>query len=222
MLPALALLALSSTADAAKVPATVNIGLGPTVAWVGNPGAGPITPSVGVALQAEGWVSKKTLNSRKVKRRVPKQYRGMLKGMPDAHVTPLPVMLIPDVVGLVPLPAEDATAPSAMPVSWSPLGISLVHKVKGPHVVFDLQPRVSWLRLEDAAGTKANTAWLGATVQPEVQTNMKKRVGVAVGGHVGGGWVPEPKATLQGYAMPWMHADGYARLQLRVPIEVDL
>jgi hypothetical protein len=34
--------------------------------------------------------------------------------------------------------------------------------------------------------------------------------------------VPEPKATLQGYAMPWMHADGYARLQLRVPIEVDL
>lgn len=222
MLAALGLIVATTTALAGSVPATVNIGIGPTMAWMGNPGAAPLSRSVGVALVAEGWVSKKTLRSRKVRRRVPKQYRGMLKGMPDAHVTPLPVLLIPDIVGIAPLRSEGETAPSVVPTSWSPLGLSLIHKTKGPHIVFDVQPRISWLRLEDAEGTKANAVWLGATVQPEVQTNLKKRVGVAVGGHVGGGWVPEPGTTLVDYAAPWLHTDAYARLQLRFPIEVDL
>jgi hypothetical protein len=222
MLPAIALIAATTTATAGSIPATVNIGIGPTMSWLGAPGEAPLSRSVGVALLAEGWVSKKTLRSRKVKKRVPKQYRGMLKGMPDAHVTPLPVMLIPDLVGIAPLRAEGETAPSVVPTSWSPLSLSLIHETKGPHMVFDVQPRVSWLRLEDSAGTKTNAAWLGASVQPEIQTHMKKRVGVAVGGHVGGGWVPEPKTTLVDYAAPWLHTDAYARLQLRFPIDVDL
>ena len=222
MMSPLMLLALASTAEAGKVPATVNIGVGPTVALLGNPLDGAMTPSVGVSLQAEGWVSKKTLRSKKVMKRVPKQYRGMVKGMPDAHVTPLPVMLIPDIIGIVPIKTEAATGPTVIPVSWSPISASFVHKVSGPHVSIDVQPRLSWLRLEDTAGTKANTAWLGATLQPEIQSNMTRRIGMAVGGHVGGGWVPEPTTALQGYTAPWMHADGYARLQLRVPIEVSM
>lgn len=217
-----AALAWPSAALAGKIPATINVGIGPTVAWLGDPTAGPMAPSVGVAVLAEGWVSKKTLRSKKVMRRVPRQLRGMVKGMPDAHITPLPVMLVPDIVAVAPLAPPTASRPSVAPVSWSPLGLSLVHRTKGPHVVLDAQPRVSWLRLTDAQGATAHTAWLGASLQPEVQTALRKRAGVAVGGHVGAGWVPEPKTALQGYTMPWLHTDLYARLQLRFPIEVSL
>ena len=222
MLATLVLTVLSSTASAGKVPATVNVGIGPTMAWLGDPLSGVMTPSVGVSLQAEGWVSKKTLRSKKVMKRVPKQYRGMVKGMPDAHVTPVPVMLVPDIVGILPLTSEDSTAPSVVPVSWSPLSASFLHEAKGTHVSVDVQPRLTWLRMEDAGGQKANAAWLGATLQPEIQTAMKRRLGVAVGGRLGGGWVPEPTTPLQDYTAPWLHADAYARLQVRIPIEVSM
>ena len=226
---ALSLLALAGggTAHAAKVPATVNVGLGPSVTWLGNPGESPLAPALGFTLMAEGWVGKKALRSKAVMRQVPRQYRGLVKSMPDAHIVPLPAMLVPDIVALAPLPAgggEAAAGPSILPVSWAPIDISLLHraKAKGPHITLDAQPRISWLRLEDGDGTRGNAVWLGAAAGPVVQTNLARRVGVAVGGHWGAGYVPAPKAALDGYSRPWMHVDTFARLQLRFPIEVDL
>ncbi|MFT4628569.1 MAG: hypothetical protein ACI8PZ_007265 [Myxococcota bacterium] len=215
------LLAASPAAHAGKVPVTVNIGLGPMVSWLGNPANGPMARSYGASIMAEAWVDKKTLHSKKVMRRVPSQFRGMVKNMDDAHITPLPLMLVPDLVGIGPLPPKDATGTSVVPVSWSPISISLIHATKGPHVVLDVQPRVSWLRMADA-DERASSVWLGAALQPEVQTSLEGRVGFAVGGHGGAGWVPALKKDLDGYAMPWLHLDGYARLQVRVPIEISM
>ena len=208
-------------ASAAKVPATVNIGLGPSVVWLGDPSTGTLSRSVGLSLMAEGYVDRKTLRSKKVIKRVPRQYRSMVRGMPDAHVVPIPAMVIPDVVGLVPL-GDTGEQPQLMPVSWAPIGVSLLHKTDGPHVVLDAQPRLSWIRSSDPQNGDAHTAWLGATLQPEFQTAMSQRVGVAVGGHIGAGWSPSPYEDAAPWIMPWMHADSYARLQVRVPIEVSL
>jgi hypothetical protein len=228
IVPSLLALSLAGPAWAGKVPATVNVGLGPNVVWLGNPGDAPLAPSVGLTLMAEGWVGKKALRSKAVMRQVPRQYRGLVKSMPDAHIVPLPAMLVPDIVGIAPVPAlalgGGAPGPTVVPVSWAPIDVSLVHraKAKGPHVTFDAQPRVSWLRMEDAAGARGNAVWLGAAAGPVVQSNLARRVGLAVGGHWGAGYVPAPKVALDGYARPWMHVDAFARLQLRFPIEVDM
>jgi hypothetical protein len=216
------LLIAAPSARAGKVPATVNVGVGPTVTWLGDPGNGPMARSVGVSFMAEGYVSKKTLRSKKVMRRVPRKYRGFVKSLEDAHVVPLPLMLVPDIVALAPIPVADDPGPSVMPVSWAPITVSLIHKTKGPHIVLDVQPRVSWLRMEDASEKTANAVWLGGALGPEFQSSLKRRVGVALGGHAGAGWVPQPKETLQGYHRPWLHTDAYARLQLRFPIAVDM
>ena len=107
----LALLVLTLSAWSAKVPATINIGIGPTVGTVMNPAlAGPAPLSVGVALRAEGWVSKKTLHSKKVLKRVPRKYRGMVRNMYDLHVVPMPVWVVPDTAFLASVQPEADSA----------------------------------------------------------------------------------------------------------------
>ncbi|MEL6347556.1 MAG: hypothetical protein AAFV53_30895 [Myxococcota bacterium] len=209
-------------AHAAKIPVIVNVGIGPTIGVVG--GAGQFSaPSLGLALQAEGWVSKKTLRKKKVRRRIPKQYRGMVRDMPDLHVRPLPTLLIPDAVFIGPVQDEGAALRGA---SWSPISMALVHqgRAKGPHVSVSVAPRIAWLNLSGAGGGDAiNQGWLGASIDPEVQTNQRERVGFALTGSVGAGWTPDVSDANIGLdGRPWLMISGGARLQLRFPMKIDI
>ena len=218
LLAALAAWALSAEAAAAKLPATINVGIGPTVGTVGNP-KGNLPLSAGLALQVEGWVSGKTLHSKKVMRRVPKSYRSLVRKMDDAHVVPLPVWVLPDRVWLGSL---DSSTPTLTGASWSPLNLSLLHKAEGLHATFSVAPRVSWLRFSAPGQDPVHQAWLGGSLGPEIQTNLQKRVGVALGGCWGAG-ASKAQPSAGGHDLrPWMMADAYARLQLRFPIEVNL
>ena len=219
LLPLLLLL-LSSAAQAAKIPVIVNVGVGPTVATVGNPTSGSMPVSAGLSLQVEGWVSRKTLRSKAVRRMVPQQYRGMVKQLEDLHVTPLPLWVVPDEIFLTSL---DDARPTLRGASWAPWSVQLLHSPKGPHTSLSLAPRVSWLSLSAPGVAAQGLPWLGASLDPEVQTKMNQRVGVAVAGSVGAGWTPalESPAALGMAGVPWLQASGSVRLQLRFPIEVQ-
>lgn len=213
----LASLLLLTAAEAKKIPVTVNVGIGPTLSAVGSPSGGMLT-AAGLSLQVEGWVSRKTLRSKAVKKRVPKQYRSMLNSMDDLHVVPLPLWVVPDTAWLASL---DEDAPALRGASWAPWSMHLFHKVGAPHVSVAVAPRVSWLRLSEGSAEPENHPWLGLSLEPEVQTKMRKQVGVAVGGSLGAGYAPE----ISGYGIdgrPWLHASGSVRLQVRVPIKVKL
>lgn len=212
-------------AGAAKVPATVNIGFGPTIGTVWMPAAtGPAPISVGVALRAEGWVSKKTLHSKKVMRRIPRKYKGTVKGMDDLHVVPLPVALLPDQVLIAPInrPTSDRTVRA---VGWTPLSLYLVHQHRPMHRTLGVAPRLGWVSFdhsvqEDDAPT--HHLYAGLDLAPEIETSMQQNVGVAVGGNMGAGWVTgTPIPGQEGGTMGvWM--DGFVRLQLRKPIKVKI
>ncbi len=212
-----ALLVFIGLAAAVKVPATVNIGLGPTVGALANPLSGAFEPAWGLSLQVEGHVSGKVLHSRKVMRRVPKAYKKRVREMDDAHVVPLPVMLIPDTVMFGGLGTR---AVEVLPVSWSPVELYLAHHTGGLHRQVGLQLRGSWLRVKDEDAGPANGFWLGATIAPEIQSPYKQRVGFALGGRIGPGLpvvfggAPTHKETL------WLDMAAHGRLELRFPIEV--
>ncbi len=205
------------SAFALKVPATVNIGIGPTVGTMGNPQASQWSPSWGVALMAEGYVDRKTLHSKKVMRRVPKQYRGMVRNMDDVHVIPLPVMLLPDSLMLAPIGSPTV---SILPVSWAPLDLWMMHKTKGWHRTAGVQLRGAYLGAEGANGYEGDGAWLGATLATDIQSPYKQRWGIALGGHAGPG-APLLELKALGIDAPWLNLGAYARLQLRSPIEVE-
>lgn len=216
------MLCMVSSALAVKVPVTVNIGIGPTVGTVGTPG-NMMAPSVGIGLQVEGWVSRRTLRSKQVRRRVPRQYRGMVRQMEDLHVRPLPTLVIPDSALLAPV---EEGAPSLRRASWSPLSLGLLHASKrgAPHWSLSLAPRVAWLSLQPAGGGDAlNQAWLGASIDPEVQSHMRRRVGVALRGSLGAGWTPAVTAPNLGLDdAPWLMASATARIQLRFAMKISL
>lgn len=227
--PVLALalaLAAARPAAAAKVPAVVNIGIGPTVGTVFVPGLdGPPPISVGLAVQAEGWVSGKTLHSRKVMKRVPKRYRGMARNMDDLHVVPLPVALVPDQALVAPLPAGASEA-AVRGVGWTPLSVYLAHQVKPVHLALAASPRVAWVNYDLVASDAAaatNSALLGLDLGLDAQTRMGKPVGVAAGFNVAPGWLfgnPDPSSGAAGAFGVW--TDGWLRLQLRRKIKVKL
>lgn len=212
----------ASVAAAAKIPVIVNIGIGPTIGTIGTPG-GLMAPSVGIGLQAEGWVSRRTLRSKRVRRRVPQQYRGMVRKMDDLHVRPLPTLVIPDSTFFGPV---EEGVPALRGATWAPLSLSLSHSVKrnAPHWSLAVAPRLAWLNLQPAdRGDATNQAWLGASIDPELQSNMRQRVGFAVGGSLGAGWTPEitaPDLGLDG--TPWLMVSATARLQLRIPMKINL
>ncbi len=212
--------ALWSGVATAKVPATVNIGIGPTVGTVMRPGAeGPAPVSVGLALVAEGWVSGKTLHSKKVMKRVPRKYKGMVKSMDDLHVVPLPAMVVPDQVLLMPLNEEKAGI-GVQAVGWTPISMAVVHKVKPMHVQVSAAPRVAWVGLRpDSESERDHLGWLGLDIAPEVQSAMTRKVGFAAGGNIGPGLA---LGASDRASAPWLWADAYLRLQLRFPIEVDM
>ena len=56
----------------------------------------------------------------------------------------------------------------------------------------------------------------------DLQTNYKKKVGMALGGHAGAGYATLSSEGNAGYERPWLDLGLYARLQLRFPIEVNL
>lgn len=224
---ALCTAALSPALAAAggKVPATVNIGFGPTVGTVWMPGnTGPTPISVGVALRAEGWVSKKTLHSKKVMRRVPRKYKGMVKSMDDLHVVPLPVGLIPDQAMVAPVNKDTADA-TLRAVGWTPVSIYLAHKVKPSHRVIGAAPRIGWVQTDltpDDDNAPANHLYLGLDLAPEFETAMKKKVGVAVGGNMGPGIVTNSPFAGDDGATFGVWVDGFVRLHVRKPIKVKI
>jgi len=213
------LLALGLSAQAAKIPVTVNIGIGPTIGTVGTTG-GLMAPSLGLGLQLEGWVSKKTLRSKKVRRRVPKQYRGMVRGMDDLHARPLPTWVVPDTALIAPL----QEGPAVRGASWAPISVALSHraKAKGPHWSLSVSPRIAWLNLSADGAETTNQGWYGASIDPDLQSNMKNTVGVAVAGSIGAGWTGEPSSAYGLDGRPWLMASGTVRLQIRVPIKIKL
>ena len=197
------------------MPAVVNIGVGPTVGTVMRPGLDTPAPvSVGVALQLEGWVSGKTLHSRKVMRRVPKRYRSMVRGMDDLHVVPLPAMLVPDQVLAFPV-RKDPSANAVRAVGWVPVSLYLAHRVRPSHMTVALGPRLGWLQISSDQQDPDNLLWMGIDVNPEWQSAMTQRVGAAAGGHVGPGLALGRSAA----AGSGVWADAYLRLQVRVPIK---
>jgi len=215
----LGLLALSTTLGlAAKVPAVINIGIGPTIGTVMNPSAaGPAPLSVGVALRAEGWVGGKTLHSKKVMKRVPRKYRGMVRQMDDLHVVPLPVMLVPDTVFVASVKPE---APTMRGAGWTPVSLYLAHKVKPMHTSLAASPRLGWVQYSEEEADPVNLGWLGIDLSPEVQSPIKKKVGVAVGGNAAAGFATEPVGLDE--TLPWLWLDGYVRLQLRFDYTADI
>ncbi len=222
----LALVALPLTATAGKVPATVNIGVGPTIGTVWMPSvSGPPPLSVGIALRAEGYVDKKTLHSKKVMRRVPKKYKGMVRSMDDLHVVPLPVMLIPDQVLVGPVNKESADQ-TVRGVGWTPVSLYLAHNTKGMHRAVSAAPRLGWVNYDAVAsddGAPTNHAYLGLDLGPELESPMKKKVGVAVGGNIGPGLVLGKTSGGAGSAATFgVWTDAYVRLQLRKPIKVKI
>lgn len=222
---ALVALALPVSAGAAKVPATVNIGIGPTIGtvWVRSM-AGPPPVSVGVALRAEGWVSKKTLQSKKVMRRVPRKYKGMVRSMDDMHVVPLPVALLPDQALVVPVGGE-ADEPSVRAVGWTPISLYLSHAVQPVHASIGAAPRVGWVQVDGDPSDDLDPthhAWLGLDLNPELESAMRRIVGVAVGGNVGPGLVVGDPAAQSGGASVGLWADAYLRVQVRKPIKVSI
>jgi hypothetical protein len=214
---------LLSTAQAKKIPVVVNIGIGPTLAAVGSPSGGMST-SAGLSLQVEGWVSKKTLRSKAVRRRVPSQYRGMLKKMDDLHVVPLPLWVVPDAVWLAELPLlDDSPEATLQGASWAPWSVHLAHSTEGLHSTVALSPRVSWLRYSTEGEDPLNVPWIGASLDPEIQSNMSNQVGFAAAASIGAGYAPEldtPELGLSG--RPWLQASASLRLQIRVPIKIQL
>ena len=213
------LLLMLSWARAAKVPVIINIGVGPSVGVVGSPGSWA-APSLGLSLQVEGWVSRRTLRSKTVRRNVPSQYRGMLKQMEDLHVIPLPLWVVPDTAFVSPMSSE---GPALQGASWAPWSVQLAHEAKGAHRSLSLAPRVSWLHLANPGADAIDQAWLGASLDPEIQTKMRRRVGLAAHGSLGAGWSPEitsPNVDLSG--VPWLQATGSVRLQIRIPFDYNL
>lgn len=217
-LTALTLTALTSSAQAAKVPAIINVGMGPTIGTVMSPSAqGPAPLSVGVALRAEGWVSGKTLRSKKVMKRVPRKYRGMVRNMDDMHVVPMPVWLVPDTVFVASVKPE---APTMRGVGWTPVSVYLMHKVKPMHTSVALSPRLGWVQYAQPQADPLNMGWFGVDLNPEVQSRMKRKVGVAAGGNAAVGYATQPiDAAGQ---RPWLWLDGYLRLQLRFDYSADI
>ena len=218
-------LAGSSNALGAKVPAKVNIGFGPTIGTVWMPAAaGPVPVSVGVALRAEGWVSKKTLHSKKVMRRVPRKYKGLVKGMDDLHVVPLPVALVPDQAMV--LPVNQSTAERSLrAVGWTPISLYLVHNSRPSHRTVAVSPRLAWVSLDPSTPEDASTThhlYAGIDLGPEFETSMQSNVGVAVGGNVGAGWVTGTPIPGQDGGTHAVWLDGFVRLQLRKPIKVKI
>jgi len=214
----LGILALSLTAQAAKVPATINIGIGPTIGTVMNPSqTGPAPVSVGVALRAEGWVSGKTLHSKKVMKRVPRKYRGMVRSMDDLHVVPMPVWVVPDTVFIGPLKSD---APTMRGAGWTPISMYVMHKVKPMHTSVALAPRLGWVQYTEDGGDPLNMGWFGIDLNPELQSPMKKKVGFAAGGNAAAGYATQ--ATDPDESRPWLWLDGYLRLQLRFDYTADI
>jgi hypothetical protein len=193
---------LLGLALAAKVPVKVNIGIGPTVGTVADP-AVDIPISYGVSLSVEAWVSKKTLRSKAVKKRVPKQYRGMVKAMDDLHVRPVYTWVVPDTVLL---------APDLSAGFWSPISVYLVHRVKPSHLSVSLAPRLGVVYASETA-----VGWAGVSLGAELQSPMAKRFGVSAGFDVGPGLAGEIEGV-----RPWLFAAGRAQVHLRVPLDVKL
>ena len=214
----LALLTLSLTAHAAKIPATINIGVGPTIGTVMNPSAaGPAPLSVGVALRAEGWVAGKTLRSKKVMKRVPRKYRGMVRNMDDLHVVPVPVWVVPDTAFVA---SVQPAAPTVRGVGWTPVSLYLLHEHTPAHATVALSPRLGWVQHAEAEADPLNMGWFGIDLNPELQSRMKRKVGVAAGGNAAVGYATQPiDATGQ---RPWLWLDGYLRLQLRFDYSADI
>ena len=219
---------LGASAEAAKVPATVNIGIGPTVGTVVVPGLPePVGWSVGLSLQAEGHVTKKTLSSKAVQRRIPRKYKGLVRNMDDLHVSPLPTLVIPDQSLVLPLRA-DAPGPSAQGVGWTPISLYLLHKAKPAHLVLGAAPRVGWVHLrQDPTGSQpgSNHLYLGLDLNPEWQSPMKKPLGMALGANAGPGLlapvVDEAGGDPDGVTLA-VWADAYLRVHLRTRIQVSL
>ena len=217
--------ALTAPAQSAKVPATVNIGVGPTVGtvWMPSLDAGPGW-SVGIALRAEGHVSKKTLHSKKVMRKVPRRYKGIVRGMDDLHVAPLPTMLIPDQTFIGPLNANTA-GQSIRGAGWTPVSMYLVHESKPTHRILAVSPRVGWVQhtLGDPSTAEAtHHAYLGLDLNPELESSMRQTVGVAVGGNVGPGVVFRGPDNADRAPTLGIWTDLYVRMQVRTPIKVSL
>jgi hypothetical protein len=190
----LALVALPLTATAGKVPATVNIGVGPTIGTVWMPSvSGPPPLSVGIALRAEGYVDKKTLHSKKVMRRVPK---------------------------------KESADQTVRGVGWTPVSLYLAHNTKGMHRAVSAAPRLGWVNYDAVAsddGAPTNHAYLGLDLGPELESPMKKKVGVAVGGNIGPGLVLGKTSEGAGSEATFgVWTDAYVRLQLRKPIKVKI
>lgn len=235
-------LAAPASALAGKVPATVNIGIGPTVGTVVMPSLGGPTPiSVGLALRAEGWVSKKTLRSKKVMRRVPRKYKGMVRSMDDLHVVPLPVSLLPDQSLIVPV-NRDSAGTTVQGTSWTPVSVYLHHKVRPAHTVVAAAPRLGWVRFAPTTATGAsdtglqgaatatdpvdpsNHFFLGVDLSPELESSMTQNVGFAVGANVAPGLVlPHPSPGDAGSSAAFgVWVDGFVRVHIRKPIKVKI
>jgi len=218
-----ALLALVHAAAAGpKIPATANIGLGPTVAVVWAPSDPAPTPvSLGLSLAVEGWLSKKTLRSRAVMRRVPKAYKDTVRGMDDLHVVPLPAALLPDQLHGLPLNAEAAGA-ATRALGWTPITLYLHHDARPGHQILGVSPRLGWVRRApvEPAADSVDHAFLGVDLSFDRQSPMAKPWGTSVGGQVSPGWlIADDGDRLRAGGAVWTSA--WLRVQLRREIKVE-
>lgn len=224
---ALAVLALGAPAAwAARIPAKANIGLGPTIGTVLLPSlSGPPGLSFGVALTAEGWVNERTLHSKTVMRRVPQNYKGMVREMDDMHVIPFPLGLLPDVSLIVPITGQ-RQGQQVRAVGWTPISLYLAHDARPTHKIVRLSPRVGWLSLDAEAGDalgRSSHIFLGVDVDAERQSPMRRTFGSALGVNVAPGFVgPRTIAGVAEAGGFGVWVDAYARLQWRKDLRVKI
>ncbi len=214
----LGLMAASPSASAKKIPVLLNFGVGPA-AWTMMGGVDPERDWIpGVQLRLEAVVTKKTLKSKAVMKRVPKAYRDMVRSAPDMHVRNLPVMLVPDALVL----GGSADGNAVFGAGWAPIGLSLFHKAGKTHTMLKVQPRVMALSLRE--GPDADAQWfghVGLALNPDVMAKVAKRL------WLGAGWESSVGLPLVGEDGPDVSGmfhigHAYAMVHVRVPIKVKI
>lgn len=210
--------ATAPEAAARKIPVLLNIGVGPA-AWTFQGGLGAErTWHPGVQLRLEAVLTKKTLKSKAVLRRVPKQYRDLVRKQPDLHVRPLPLLLVPDAIVLGSSPEGTAIHGAG----WAPIGLYLFHKTGKTHTGLKLQPRILALSVRPGPeADPAGLAHLGLALNPDIMAKVARRL------WLGAGWESSFGLPLSGEDGPdaseMIHVGhGYAMVHIRVPMKVSL
>ncbi len=219
------LLPVSAHAGKKKKSVTIpiDIGIGPAAHMLTGPIQDDQTVHWGLVLSVQAILDKKTL--KKLKRKIPKQYRKQVLSMDELRMSPS--IFIPDT--LYTSPKTDTTG--MVGISWTPvnLGMPIVDEGVRWSVGASLRLTGAWLHSDGIAGARGGQAWQMLFLRPGVDLGSELEIPFSDSFLISGGWrsqlhLPQAIGGEVGELGPidsavWHIGQPFVMLHFRVPYE---